>query len=488
MNLDELLVCSHRGPLVHQWSGTQVIRNQSAPGGLVQVILPLLERYGGTWIASVMNDADSEAARAHPSGLDYRGFTLRLLDLPPSLHEDHYRVVSVKYLGRLFHYLYQLPEGPVFDYSFWSAWRGFRSVNTLYAEALTAHADGVPVFVQDYHLLSVGAKMRELGQHGNPVLYFHHVPWCEPDYFGFLPAPVRTEILASLLANDVVSFHARRWVDAFLRCCERYLTGAVCSDGGVEWRDSFVPVLSVPATIDRDRILAAAQNQQTEDWVERFESQRQDRWTLVRVDRADLWKNVLHGFSAFELLLEQRPDLKRRLWFLVVTTPARTWAAEYRDHLDRCLRAAERINQRFGKAGGYPSDPVTVVLGREGQLNHSEALAAMRVADAVLVGSLFDGLNLVAKEALAISRQNPALILSTNSGVYEQLGEEALGINPCDLTDMAGAIECAYEMPRTDRESRAARMRAIIETENPATWISAQLAASGDRGPKRLDV
>jgi trehalose 6-phosphate synthase len=479
--MPKLLICSHRGPVSYRRVDGRLVADRAGPGGLVPVLEPVVERLGGRWTFAAMTDADREAARDTPLRQGGRGVTLHLLDLPEQPHRQHYEVASVGYLGLLFHYLFEPAYTPAFDHRFASAWEGYRAVNQAYAEAALARLDEDVVWVQDYHLMLLAALMRNgrRAAGATPAVYFHHVPWCEPSYFDMLPGLVRDEILEGLLAHDVVAFHSPRWAEAFMGCCERFVPGASCSGGTVQWRDRLVRVVSTPAALDTERVAALLQDPRTEELTERFRRLQAGRWTLVRADRADLWKNVLRGFAAFEALLERRPELAGRVWLLALLTPTRLWLPEYRRYLEACQAAVARINRRFTPRGSSAS-PVTLEVAANPQVpDRHRALAGLRLADAVLVNSVFDGLNLVAKEGVMASAPGPVLILSRNAGAHDELSEAAIGINPFDITETAVAIERALEMTSAERAARARRLREIVLGRRPEDWASDQLAACG---------
>ena len=414
-----------------------------------------------------------------PSGWMEDGFALQLLRLPAESHRGHYEVICNEYLIPLFHHLFHLPSSPVFDARFWQSWRDYLEVNARYARAALAAPEPGPVFVHDFHLLAVAQSIRRASPSlDRPLLYFHHVPWCDAEYFSLLPRRVVDEIVASVTGYDVIAFNAARWRRNFLACCHA-IGLPVTQEGGVLSADGrHVEVMVAPAPIDVAAVRSEAQQPATRRHFARLEHERAGRWALLRVDRVDPWKNVLNGFLAFESLMARRPELAGKLWFLAVLTPARTWSAEYRRYLRDSLVAARRINERFGGAGPEARNPVTVSLARGGGTDHARAFAGMQIADAVLITSFFDGLNIVAKESAVTSTRHSVLILSQNAGVFEQVGDAALPIDPCDPVGIGQAIERAYRMRQKERTARNQQVRRVVEAETPQDWVLAQLKAA----------
>jgi len=185
---------------------------------------------------------------------------------------------------------------------------------------------------------------------------------------------------------------------------------------------------------------------------------------------------------AVEALLERRPDLAPKLWLLAVVTPARTWRADYRRYFAACQAAVERINARWKARAGRP--PVTLHAEPDSTApDRHRALAGLRIADAVLVNSTYDGFNLVAQEAVVVSEAAPVLVLSRNAGVYQELAAGVLGVDPFDVEATGRALEQAYDMPLRERQRRASLLRKRILQRSQGTWLEEQLFALATPAP-----
>ena len=103
-------------------------------------------------------------------------------------------------------------------------------------------------------------------------------------------------------------------------------------------------------------------------------------------------------------------------------------------------------------------------------------MAAYKQFDVLLVNAIFDGLNLVAKEAPLVNTRDGVLVLSENAGVHDELGEWALTVNPFDVSGQAQAIHDALEMPAAERRMRLEAIRAQVREHDLGAWIAAQLS------------
>ncbi|MBM7494320.1 trehalose 6-phosphate synthase [Micromonospora luteifusca] len=481
MTARPIVICSNRGPVTAYPRGSSGYDfTRTRPNGLVPTVFPAFARHGGTWVYAARSEADRALAKAAPvplSGIgDAAPMRLRPLAVPSALARSHYEDFSVGVLARLLHYLHDRSSAADLDGAAYAAWPAYQAVNEQFAAALAEEAAGCPILVQDYHLLLVAAMLRRAGKAPQaPLIYFHHVAWCDPDYFGMLPVAVREALLAALVDFDVVGFHSRRWADAFLACCARWLPGAQVRPDAVRWKNRTCRTVVAPAAIDRDDLLVETLDPRYEWWRAHLRDEAAGRWMLTRVERADLWKNPLRGLQSVERFLTDNPTVADHVWFPWVLTPTRDWMPEYRLYLDDCLRVSKRINAEFGRAG---REPVQLFVSPDAATpDRALALAALSVADGVMVTPTFDGLNITAKEAAILSDADPVMIVSENAGIMSEFPGLMISVNPFDVADTAGGIRRAYRMGRSDRIGRSAELRRRVLARTPQTWLNDLLGA-----------
>jgi trehalose 6-phosphate synthase len=108
--------------------------------------------------------------------------------------------------------------------------------------------------------------------------------------------------------------------------------------------------------------------------------------------------------------------------------------------------------------------------------NLPDAVARYKHFDLLIVNSLFDGMNLVAKEAPAVNTRDGVVMLSENTGAHEELGDCALSVNPFDIQEQADAMHRALTMDPEERRLRAERLKETIQARDPGDWVDEQLA------------
>jgi trehalose 6-phosphate synthase len=324
------------------------------------------------------------------------------------------------------------------------------------------------VMVHDYHLYTLPALVRR----ERPDVFLHHfvhIPWTQSDAWRVLPKMMRDDIYHGILANDIIGFHTRSYRRNFLRCCEELLELEVDFDAGiVHVDDREVWVRAYPLPIDSSAVQAVARRERVREFEAELLRRRRDH-LILRVDRADLSKNVLRGFSAFDVFLEQHPEFRERVTFIAQLMPSRTDVAEYAEYLERIEAVVAVVNHRHGSPDWMP-----IQLKLRDDLE--EAVAAYKHYDVLIVNAMFDGMNLVAKEGPMVNERAGVSILSENTGAHEELGDCALSVNPFDIQELADSIHAALTMSQPERERRIAGLRAVVTARDPGDWIDDQLA------------
>jgi trehalose 6-phosphate synthase len=445
------------------------LRAERGSGGLVGAFETLGSQVPFQWVAAAMTPGDEIAAAigvavaGAPEGIE-----LSYVQIPRSAYQGHYDVISSRFLWFLQHGLghrTQLTPREIDE-----AWRcGYRPANLIFARAVASRARGPSpmILVQDYHLyLAPRWIRRQLPSAA--ILHFSHIPWPEAPAWSVVPGPIRREILRGMLGADILGFQDHPSAKRFLETCQSYLPGTRVNEHtlAVMRNGRCTAVRAYPISVDPERLHAAARSPEVQRRRAHLVDSRRET-TIVRVDRLDPTKNIPNGFAAFGRLLERRPDLLGRVRFLAFLVPSRTDLPEYRQEYDDVLASAARVNSRYGKAGHQP-----IELYYEN--DRAQALAAMSLADVVLVNPLADGMNLVAKEAPLVSRNDAALVLSTRCGAWEELHGAALGVEPTDVDGTAAALETALAMPRAERAIRSAEMRRRIEAFTVVDWLESQ--------------
>src|SRR5262249_51109397 len=149
--------------------------------------------------------------------------------------------------------------------------------------------------------------------------------------------------------------------------------------------------------------------------------------------------------------------------------PSREGLAEYAAYRTEVETAVDELNDKWGRPGWEP-----VVLETDDDFPRS--VAALAIADVVLVNPVRDRLNLVARAQARVSENDAAVVLSTEAGAGDELGREgAIGVTPFDARGTARALHKALGLDSDERRSRHERMRVETLARTPRDWLADQL-------------
>jgi trehalose 6-phosphate synthase len=459
----KLIVVSNRGPVSYgrEPDGTRTARRGG--GGLVTALRSLVSYHDVTWIASAITEEDRAVAGRtfEETARDGSPYRLHLIAHDAQAYDWYYNVVSNPMLWFVQHSLWELPYTPRVDGAFHRAWQhGYVTVNEAFAAAVLEELERQPdaaVFFHDYHLYLAPRLVRER-RASTALLHFVHIPWPQPDYWRILPRDIRCAIHDGLIANDLVGFHAERWRGNFIYSVHELLG-----------EDATAKTVTAPISVDADEFDGLAESAAVLASESEIVAQRPEK-LIVRVDRTDPSKNIVRGFRAFELYLDGHPEMHRRIGMLALLDPSRQDIPEYAEYLAAIEREARRVNDRFQQRGWRPID-------LQIEDNFAKSVAAYKQFDVLLVNAIFDGMNLVAKEAPLVNRRDGVVVLSENAGAHAELREWALSINPFDVEGQAEAIARAVELGADERRRRLDAIRAYVREHDLTAWVNSLLAA-----------
>jgi trehalose 6-phosphate synthase len=476
-----VLIASNRGPLSFALGDDGQLTARRGGGGMVSGLSTVASEADVLWVCSALSDADRAAARDSPGGrlgLDGTpgGSGVRLLDIPAATFDAAYNAVANSTLWFIHHMLYDTPNQPAFGTGFRRDWESFHAYNAAFAEALAADAgpassqSPVRAVVQDYHLSLVPRMLADL-RPDIRIAHFSHTPWAPPDYYRILPDQAGREVLEGILGADHAGFLSQRWADSFLDCCAEILGASVDRAARrVSYRGHVTGVAVHPLGVDASELIARAAEPDVQERLAALAKAAGGTRAIVRVDRTELSKNIARGLAAYRELLVTHPQWRGRVTHIAFAYPSRTDLPEYRAYTADVQRLASEINAEFGTADWQP-------LLLEVLDDYARSLAAYRIADVVLVNPIRDGMNLVAKEIPIVSDHGCVLVLSREAGAADELGSEALLINPYDVTATAEALHEALSMPAPERIRRSAALAKAGAAMPPQLWFARQLEA-----------
>lgn len=445
-------------------------------GGLAVAVSEALSASGGFWFGWSGKVSDT-AEPARPQLRHRDGIALMTLDLTPQEHRGYYQGFANQCLWPLFHFRSDLVR---YDGSYLDE---YRRVNQRFAEALAPVLQAEDtVWVQDFHLLPLGAELRRRGCR-QPLGFFLHVPFPPTEVVATLPG--HRDLLGTLLAYDLIGFQTANDAACFRAYAERELGAKQRPGGGLFFGGRPVVVGTFPVGIDTAGFAALSHSEEARRQITSLRASLGARQLIVGVDRLDYSKGLPQRFQAYRRFLDRNPESRNRVVFTQVAPPSREQLEAYAEIRQELDRLEGTIQGQFADFDWTPMRYIRRPVARE-------KLAALYRASRVgLVTPLRDGMNLVAKEFVAAQDvEDPGvLVLSCFAGAAETM-RQALIVNPYDVDQMAGAIRDALQMPLSERRARHAELLAAVQQQDVRAWHRRFLATlkSAAAGANLLDT
>lgn len=466
-----LVVVTNREPYVDE-KVKQGIRTIQKAGGVVSALDPLLQQTGGDWIAWGNGSADRLTSpggqrMVPPKNPRYR---LHRVYLNPEEIQGYYSRYANQGLWPLSH---MLIERARFSRR---AWQIYRTVNMKFARRVADSSPaGAWIFSHDYHLALLPGLVRRL-RDDTRIAHFWHIPW--PPFTIFRLCPQHPEILRGLLGADVLGFQTESDVDNFLEAVSRSIKTARIDPTRkiITWQNREVRVAAFPVSVDIDAIEQLASSARVVRWQRAIRRRlaASHRILGVSVDRADYTKGIIPRLNAIEEFFSRYPQWRGQVTFVQVVVPTRSEVAEYRVLYGQVEDLSRSINTQFGQPGWAP------VITIRRSIDRPRLMGLFRAADFALISSLFDGMNLVAKEFVSAQVDNRGiLLLSESAGAAQELAP-AFSVNPLDPEGFASTLNQALTTPLEERRQRMLAMREHIHRHTIYQWLEDILAALAD--------
>jgi alpha,alpha-trehalose-phosphate synthase [UDP-forming] len=463
-----------------------------SPGGLVSALEPVMREASGAWVGW------TGAAGAAPDPFEVADMHLAGVSLSADEVRDFYEGFSNATLWPLYHDVIAPPE---FRRPWWDA---YVRVNQRFARAVAEQAAmGATVWVNDYQLQLVPKMLRE--RRGDlRIGVFIHIPF--PGYEIFAQLPWRRQIVTGLLGADLIGFQRHGDAANFLRAC-RQAAGMVTNGSVVRvpaehpaaaasaaepvaepaaaarpdgLRGSrrpppgtrLVQTATLPISIDSAGFAELVGKDEVRQRAREIrKALGEPDVVLLGIDRLDYTKGILHRLNAYgELLSEGRFGAKTTA-LVLVASPSRERVEQYRLLRDEVEVTVGRINGDHAELGNPPIHYLH-------QTYPADEMAALYLAaDVMLVTSLRDGMNLVAKEYVACrDDETGALVLSEFTGAADELSGAFL-VNPHDIEGMKDAIVRAATVPPAEARRRMRAMRRRVREFDVGRWAASFLDA-----------
>lgn len=457
-----LVIVSNREPYIHKKTGA-AIRVEKPAGGLTSAMDDVLKVTGGTWVAWGSGSGDKEVVdsnnliSAPPENPSYK---LKRVWLSPYEAENYYHGYSNQVLWPLCHITL---DRVYFKKRFWES---YKKVNAYFAQSALQEADEDSiVWVHDYHLSLVPEMLRN-EKPNLTIAHFWHIPW--PDWSVFRICPQAKEILEGLLGNDLVCFQIPLFVKNFMDCVSECLDADIdYNKTTITFKGNTTRLKAFPISIDFDKFNSMASAQRTKKSMKRIAAKYGITQFCIGigVDRLEYTKALIKRFQAIDLFLGKNQEFLGKFVFIQIAVPTRLKEPyiSYKKSVEDLIAG---INKKYQRGSWKP------VIYLDTKIEHAELAAYYNIADFAIISSVYDGMNLVAKEYVASKADSKGvLILSKFAGASEEL-EGSILVNPYDIEQFSESIKTALKMPEVEKTGRMSMLRSQVSGNNIHKWIS----------------
>ncbi|KAJ3150721.1 hypothetical protein HDU86_006338 [Geranomyces michiganensis] len=370
--------------------------------------------------------------------------------------EGHYNQFCKQVLWKPFHYqLRDYPKGEAYEEQ---AWQQYVAVNQKFADVIAqSYQPGDIVWINDYHLMLVPAMVRKLLPDAI-IGFFLHIPFPSSEIFRCLH--VRKEILEGMLGADMIGFQTYPFMRHFLMTCTRLLA-LESTPRGVQLEDRVVSVMPIPIGIDLGALNEKRAHPEVAEIVASLKERYAGMKVLIGRDKNDYVKGVRQKMLAFERFLKEYPEWVGRVVLIQVALST----TEANESECRVSDVVARINSRYGTLEHAP------VVYLQQDISFSHYLALWTIADACVITSLRDGMNLTSHEYVVCQEQNHGpLIISEFAGTYGSFGA-ALRVNPWDVREVSEAINEALNMSDEEKDFRWKELYSHVIGNTAPTYV-----------------
>lgn len=381
--------------------------------------------------------------------------------------DGHYEHFCKTMLWPIFHY--QVPDHPKSKAYQDHSWVYYVKVNQAFADRIVKnYKKGDTIWIHDYHLLLLPGMLREKLPEAK-IGFFMHTAFPSSEVFRVLAN--RIELCEGLLGANMVSFQTDEYAQHFLQTCSRILNveinaeGVILEDGRILHVDT-IPIGISPGVLDKMRALP-----EVADWTTQIAERYAGKRIIVARDKLESIRGIRQKMLSYELFLKRYPEFANDTVLIQIATSG----CEDGEISATIADIVTRINSSHSTLAHQP-----VVYLRQ-DIDHSQYLALLSVAECLLITCLREGMNLTVHEyvycqdAKFNNRKHNPLILSEFTGSASLFGKNALLVNPWDHGAVADAIKKALSMPLEERERRWSNMYGMIMQQNGSKWYSSSM-------------
>ncbi|KAI5463609.1 family 20 glycosyltransferase [Mariannaea sp. PMI_226] len=386
--------------------------------------------------------------------------------------DGHYTHFCKNILWPVFHY--QIPDNPKSKAYEDHSWKYYVNINQAFADRIVQNwKRGDVIWIHDYHLLLVPGMIRKKLPDAK-IGFFLHVAFPSSEVFRCLA--VRNELLEGMLGANLIGFQIHEYTRHFLQTCSRLLNAEATPDG-LQLEDRFVNVIHLPIGIDPVSLKKHLADEEVLRWLEIMKDRYKGKKLIVARDKLDHVRGVRQKLLSYELFLNKNPQWRENTVLIQVAL-----SSSEKSDLDATVSdIVTRVNSSWANLAYQP------VVYLKQDIDYAQYLALLTIADALMITSQREGMNLTSHEYLFCQdgklfpeKKHGSLILSEFTGTSSLFNKNELSVNPWDYRQCADAIKQALEMNDDEKKQRWDKLYNCVANHTGSHWFSEFLS--------RLDV
>lgn len=420
-----------------------------------------------TWVGTLGMPTDALDATQQKQDIEDRlatEFDMLTVFCSDKDFDGHYSHFCKQILWPVFHY--QLPDNPKSKAYEDHSYKHYVNVNQAFADMIIKNwKRGDVIWVHDYHLLLVPGMIREKIPDAK-IGFFLHVAFPSSEVFRCLA--VRKQLLEGMLGANLIGFQIHEYTRHFLQTCSRLLNAEATPDG-LQLEDRFVDVINLPIGIDPVQLNEHRGDAHVQKWLDMLRERYAGKKLIVARDKLDHVRGVRQKLLSYELFLNTNPEWRGNAILIQVAL-----SSSEKSELDATVSdIVTRINSSYANLAYQP------VVYLKQDIDYAQYLALLTIADALMITSQREGMNLTSHEYLYCQdgkylseKQHGSLILSEFTGTASLFGGNELSVNPWDYRACADAIRKALDMGNTEKEERWAKLHGCVMQHTGSHWFT----------------
>jgi trehalose 6-phosphate synthase complex regulatory subunit len=379
--------------------------------------------------------------------------------------DGHYSHFCKQILWPVFHY--QIPDNPKSKAYEDHSWQFYVNVNQAFADTIIKNwKRGDTIWVHDYHLLLVPGMVRQKLPDAKIGLFLH-VAFPSSEVFRCLA--VRKELLEGMLGANLIGFQIPEYTRHFLQTCSRLLKNVEATPQGIQLDDRFVNIMNHAIGIDPVSLDIHRQDAEVRKWINVMKERYKDKKLIVARDKLDHVRGVRQKLLAYELFLNKNPKWRDKVVLIQVAL-----SSSEKTDLDAAVSdIVTRINSSWANLAYQP------VVYLKQDIPYSQYLALLTIADALMITSQREGMNLTSHEFLLCqdgkldsTQRHGSLILSEFAGTSSLFGGNQLSVNPWSYRQCSDALSKALEMSVEEKEARWTKLYRAVSQHTGGHWFT----------------